>query len=186
MRDCLYGVLLRRIGVSTWSHLTRIDQVLENNLIVSDYLLVAILVIIRFLRPPFLRLHVELFQLLVDLLSIHLVHVYLTHGVVLLLHEELVLQGCQLVLVDRRLLLGLRLDVLVELFGVFLIQEIAKLSRHVAFLHIYRAQTWTVIATFHEVLIEKHVLVIQIVALIRCHIASDWRETSLEQSKSTI
>ena len=80
--------------------------------------------------------------------------------VVLLLHEELVLERCQLVLVDAGLLLRLWLDVLVELLGVFLIQEISKLSRHVTFLHVYRAQTWTVVTTFHEVLIEKHVLVI--------------------------
>ena len=66
-------------------------------------------------------MHVELFQLLVNLFSIHLIRVYLTHLVVLLLHEQLVLQRCQLVLVDARLLLGLRLDVLVELFCVFLI-----------------------------------------------------------------
>ena len=56
-----------------------------------------------------------------NLFSIHLIHVYLTQLVVLLLHEQLVLQRCQLVLVDARLLLGLRLDVLVELFRVFLI-----------------------------------------------------------------
>jgi hypothetical protein len=80
--------------------------------------------------------------------------------VVLLLHKELVLERCQLVLVDAGLLLRLWLNIRVELFGVFLVQEITKLGRHVAFLHIYGAQTWTIVTAFHEVLIEKHVLVI--------------------------
>lgn len=95
-----------------------------------------------------------------DLFSIHLIYVYLAQLVVLLLHKELVLECCQLVLVDAGLLLRLWLNVGVELLSIFLIQEITKLSRHVAFLHIYGAQTWTVVTTFHEVLIEKHILVI--------------------------
>lgn len=69
------------------------------------------------------------------------------------------------------------------MLGVFLIQEITELGRHVAFLHVYRAQTWTVITTFHEVLIKKHVLVIYIVTSI---ITPNWREASLEQSESTV
>lgn len=67
----------------------------------------------------------------------------------------------------------------VELLGVLLVQEVSELGRHVTFLHIYGAQTWTVVTAFHKILIKQHILVVDIVTLVMSDV-SDGREASLE------